>query len=138
MVRFTLLIVDETNKVTRFSAALTGLPVLLREDDIRIEYPTDVDDENVTETEYLPTLPGESTRISSALALFSASRILTKVLEKLYPSLPSYEIPMSTIHGLSTELDEWEKNLPQHLRLIFSQDKPSTNVTGSRSPLLVS
>lgn len=122
----------------RFSAALTGLPVLLREDDIRIEYPVDVDDENVTETEYLPTLPGESTRVSSALALFAASRILNKVLEKLYPALPSYQIPMSTIHSLATELDEWEKNLPQHLRLVFLQDKPSTNITGSRSPLLVS
>lgn len=122
----------------RFSAALTGLPVLLREDDIRVEYPTDVDDENVTETEYLPTLPGESTRVSSALALFAVSRILNKVLEKLYPSLPSYEIPSSTVHSLSAELDEWQKNLPQHLRLVFSQDKPSTNVTGSRSPLLVS
>ena len=122
----------------RFSAALTGLPVLLREDDIRVEYPTDVDDENVTETEYLPTLPGESTRLSSALALFAVSRILNKVLEKLYPSLPSYEIPSSTIQSLAAELDEWEKNLPQHLRLVFSQDKPSTSVTGSRSPILVS
>lgn len=128
----------KANSFGRFSAALTGLPVLLREDDIRIEYPADVDDENVTETEYLPTLPGESTRISSALALFAASRIFNKVLEKLYPALPSYEIPMSAVQSLSTELDEWQKNLPQHLRLVFSQDKPSTNMTGSRSPLLVS
>ncbi|KAK2764441.1 hypothetical protein FQN54_009135 [Arachnomyces sp. PD_36] len=122
--------------IDRFSAALTGLPVLLREDDIRVEYPTDVDDEYVTENEYLPTLPGESTRISSALALFAASRILNKVLEKLYPSQSTYEIPMSTVQSLAAELDEWEKNLPQHLRLVFTQDKPSTNITGSRSPLL--
>jgi hypothetical protein len=33
-------------------------------------------------------------------------------------------------------LDAWHTNLPTHLKLIFSQDKPSTNVTGSRSPLI--
>ncbi|GAD99826.1 acetate regulatory DNA binding protein FacB [Paecilomyces variotii No. 5] len=120
----------------RFSAALTGLPALLREDDIRTEYPADVDDENVTETGFLPTLPGESTRLSSALALFSASRILNKVLEDLYPSPAGYEIPISKLHVLSEQLDEWSKSLPPHLRLEFAQDKPSTNVTSSRSPLL--
>ncbi|KAJ9268749.1 transcriptional regulator family: Fungal Specific TF [Paecilomyces variotii] len=120
----------------RFSAALTGLPVLLREDDIRTEYPADVDDENVTETGFLPTLPGESTRLSSALALFAASRILNKVLEDLYPSPAGYEIPVSKLHALSEQLDGWSKNLPPHLRLEFAQDKPSTNVTSSRSPLL--
>ena len=35
---------------SRFTASLTGLPVLLREEDIRTEYPEDVDDENVSET----------------------------------------------------------------------------------------
>jgi hypothetical protein len=38
---------------------------------------------------------------------------------------------------LESELDEWYNNLPAHLRLNFKQDKPSTDVTGSRSPLLV-
>lgn len=112
--------------------------MLLREDDIRTEYPADVDDENVTETGFLPTLPGESTRLSSALALFSASRILNNVLEELYPSPAGYEISVSKLHALSEQLDEWSKNLPPHLRLEFSQDKPSTSVTSSRSPLLVS
>ncbi|KAL2000177.1 hypothetical protein VTN02DRAFT_3463 [Thermoascus thermophilus] len=120
----------------RFSAALTGLPVLLREDHIRTEYPADVDDENVTETGFLPTLPGESTRLSSALALFGAARILNKVLEELYPSPDGYEIPVSKIQALAEELDGWLKNLPPHLRLEFAQDKPSTSVTSSRSPLL--
>lgn len=128
----------ELTSLNSFSAALTGLPVLLREDDIRTEYPADVDDENVTETGFLPTLPGESTRLSSALALFAASRILNKVLEDLYPSPAGYEIPVSKLHALSEQLDGWSKNLPPHLRLEFAQDKPSTNVTSSRSPLLVS
>ncbi|PKY08914.1 acetate regulatory DNA binding protein FacB [Aspergillus campestris IBT 28561] len=120
----------------RFTAALTGLPVLLREGDIRTEYPEDIDDENVTESGFLPTLPGESTRISGAIALFSASRILNKTLEDLYPADGDYDIPVSKVRALSGQLDSWEKNLAPHLRLEFSQDKPSTNVTSSRSPLL--
>ncbi|KAF9886309.1 hypothetical protein FE257_011568 [Aspergillus nanangensis] len=121
----------------RFTAALTGLPVLLREEDVRTEFPEDIDDENVTETGFLPTLPGESTRISSALAFFAAARILNRALENLYPSDGGYEIPVSKMRSVAGHLDDWVKNLPSHLRLEFSQDKPSTNVTSSRSPLLL-
>lgn len=137
---------DETRKkvfwsqyvLDRFSSALTGMPVLLREEDIQAEYPVDVDDENVTETGFLPTLPGEPTRISSAIALFGASRILNKALEDLYPSKSAYDVCVSKLRAVSGQLDEWLHSLPAHLRLVFSQDKPSTNVTSSRSPLLVS
>jgi hypothetical protein len=120
----------------RFSSALTGMPTLLREDDILTEYPVDVDDENVTETGFLPTLPGESTRISSALALFSVSRILNNVLDDLFPSKPSYDVYVPKMHTVAGQLDDWLSSLAPHLRLEFSQDKPSTNVTSSRSPLL--
>lgn len=112
------------------------MPVLLNEGDVQTEYPVDVDDENVTETGFLPTLPGESTRISSALALFRVSRVLNKVLEDLYPSRSGYDVYISKMRSVAAQLDEWLQNLPPHLRLEFSQDKPSTNVTSSRSPLL--
>ncbi|KAJ5728831.1 uncharacterized protein N7483_003339 [Penicillium malachiteum] len=120
----------------RFSSALTGMPVLLRESDVETEYPVDVDDENVTETGFLPTLPGESTRLSSALALFRVSRILNKTLEDLYSSKATYEVYVSKVRIVTEQLDEWLQSMPSHLRLEFSQDKPSTNVTSSRSPLL--
>ncbi|KAJ5301311.1 hypothetical protein PENANT_c023G08168 [Penicillium antarcticum] len=135
---------DETRKkvfwsqyvLDRFCSALTGMPVLLREDDIQIEYPVDVDDENVTETGFLPTLPGESTRISSAIALFGASRILNQALEDMFSSKSEYDVSVSKMRSVAGQLDEWLQTLPAHLRLEFSQDKPSTNVTSSRSPLL--
>lgn len=119
-----------------FSAAMLGLPKLLKEDDIHAEYPSDTDDEYVTEKGFQPTLPGEYTRLSSALALFRASRILAKVLEKNYPAATSHELSLQQMSALETELDAWSENLPQHLKLTFKQDKPSTDVTGSRSPLL--
>lgn len=120
------------------SAAHLGLPKMLNEEDVHCEYPVDADDEYVTEGGFLPTLPGESTKVSGALALFKASRILAKVLNQSYPTSPSHEISFRHMSAQAEELDSWYNTLPPHLRLQFAQDKPSTNVTGSRSPILVS
>jgi hypothetical protein len=117
---------------------MLGLPKLIKEEDVHAEFPSDADDEYVTEKGFQPSLPGEATRLSSALALFRCSRILGKVLEKIYPSSTSHELSLQQMSALATELDEWYEKLPQHLRLNFKQDKPSTDVTGSRSPILVS
>ncbi|KAI1335422.1 fungal-specific transcription factor domain-containing protein [Xylariaceae sp. FL0016] len=119
-----------------FSGAMLGLPKLLKEDDIHAEYPSDTDDEYVTEKGFQPTLPGECTRLSNALALFRLSRILAKVLEKNYPAATSHELSIQQMGALDAELSEWSDNLPTHLRLNFVQDKPSTDITGSRSPIL--
>ena len=121
-----------------FSAALLGLPRLFNEGDSQAEYPADVDDENVSERGFQSTLPGESTRLSGALALFRVSRILSKVLDENYPAASSHEISLRGIELLSEELDAWQSNLPVHLRLQFVHDKPSTSPVGCRSPLLVS
>ncbi|KAK0643051.1 fungal-specific transcription factor domain-containing protein [Cercophora newfieldiana] len=119
-----------------FSAAMLGLPKLLKDEDVHAEYPADIDDEYVTEKGFQPSLPGEHTRLSSALALFRGSRILAKVLEKIYPSATSHDLSLQQMSALGAELDDWHDQLPHHLRLNFKQDKPSTDVTGSRSPLL--
>jgi hypothetical protein len=98
----------------------------------------DADDEYVTEKGFLPTLPGESTKLSSALALFRLSRIMSKALAELYPTSSTHDISLRTVAALTDELEEWQNNLAPHLRLVFAQDKPSTNVTSSRAPILVS
>lgn len=109
----------------------------MREEDIHAEYPSDTDDEYVTEKGFQPTLPGEHTRISSALALFRLSRILAHVLEKNYPAAASHELSLQQMSILDAELRAWDESLPTHLKLNFVQDKPSTDITGSRSPILV-
>jgi hypothetical protein len=116
---------------------MLGLPKVLKEEDVHAEYPSDCDDEYVTEKGYQPTLPGEYTRLSSALALFKVCRILAKVLEKNYPAATTHDLSLQQISALDAELSEWDENLPAHLKLTFAQDKPSTDVTGSRSPVLV-
>lgn len=114
------------------------MPKLMKEEDVHCEFPVDTDDEYITENGFLPTLPGEFTKVSSALALFRVSRILAKVLNDNYTSSASHTISFRGMASLVDELDNWQVNLPQHLRLQFAQDRPSTNVTSSRSPVLVS
>ena len=112
--------------------------MLLRDADVSTDYPRDVDDENITHQGLSPTLPGELTKISSALALFKGSRILAKTLEELYPASMTYQLSLKKLRTLSDELDQWSQNLPCHLRLQFLNDKPSTGIISCRSPLLVS
>lgn len=121
----------------RYASAVTGMPMLLREVDVSTEFPADVDDENINEQGFSPALPGELTKISSALAFFRLSRILSKTLEHLYPAGAVYSISLKKLHSLSDELDQWHEELPDHLRLRFCNDKPATNLTSDRSPLLV-
>ncbi|KAK5086583.1 DNA-binding transcription factor cat8 [Lithohypha guttulata] len=120
----------------KFASATTGMPMLLRDSDITAEFPADVDDENITEQGFSPALPGELTKISSALALFRMSKILAKTLEHLYPAGASYAISLKKLHSLSDELDQWHEELPDHLRLRFCNDKPATHLISDRSPLL--
>jgi hypothetical protein len=109
---------------------------MFKEDDLQVEYPSDTDDEYITEKGFQPTLPGEHTRLSSALALFRVTRILARVLDVNYPSATTYDLSLQQMNSLENGLDCWHDSLPGHLKLKFVQDKPSTDVTGSRSPLL--
>ncbi|KAG0131617.1 putative transcriptional activator protein [Tuber indicum] len=120
-----------------FSAAMLGLPKLFKDEDIDTEYPSDIDDEYVSEKGFSPTLPGDSTKISSALALFRSSRVLSKVLDAVYPTSSSHEVSYTKLRELEDELGAWKSGLAPHLRLEFVNGTPATNVVDSRSPLLV-
>ena len=121
----------------RFLSISSGSPTLLRESDIKTEYPADVDDENLTEQGFSPALPGELTKISSALALFKICRILSRSLDQLLPASPSYRFSIQELNLVANELDQWVLSIPTHLRMQFLNDKPSTAVVSDRSPLLV-
>ena len=122
--------------IISFTAVTLGLPKHLKDADVHCEFPTDADDEYVTERGFQPTLPGESTKLSSALALFRAAQILSKVLEEVFPAKASYDLSLKKLADPSDELDTWSSSLAPHLRLQFVQDKPSTGTVNSRSPLL--
>lgn len=107
--------------VDSFTAVALGLPKHLKDEDVHCEYPVDADDEYVTEKGFTPTLPGESTKLSSALALFRAARILSKILLEVFPAKTSYDLSLKKLGELSDELDGWSNSLPPHLRLQFAQ-----------------
>ena len=64
--------------------ALSGLPRLLHEIDLDVEEPLDVDDEYLTATKCLPTLPGIRSKMSSFILICRLSRILSRTLDTLY------------------------------------------------------
>jgi hypothetical protein len=104
--------------------------------EVHCEYPVDADDENIVEKQ-TPSLPGESTKISSAIALFKLARVLSKILEDLYTAKTGQLLSFRTIASMQDELDTWSSELAPHLRLHFEKDKPSTGTIHSRTPLLV-
>jgi Fungal specific transcription factor domain len=123
--------------VPRFLSACSGSPTLLRDSDISTEYPSDVDDESLTEQGFSPALPDELTKISSALALFKICRILSRSLDQLLPASACYQFSMNSLNCIADELEEWVQSIPTHLRMKFLNDKPSTGLISDRSPLLV-
>jgi len=120
-----------------FSAAMLGLPRLLKDEDISTEYPSDIDDEYITQDGFLSALPGDFTKISSAIALFRCSRVLANVLDSVYPTTLAHDQSFRRLKELEDELDTWKAELAPHLRLEFVNGVPATNVVHSRSPLLV-
>lgn len=116
-----------------------GLPRLLKDSDIQTEGPADADDEYVTEQGFEVPPPGQSTQLSSALALVQACRILARVLDRLYPpAASSYEFTVQDQRSLEDELHRWSNTLAPHLKLQFVRGKPATSVVNSRAPILVS
>ncbi|KAF3940430.1 hypothetical protein ABW19_dt0204437 [Dactylella cylindrospora] len=120
-----------------FSASMLGLPTLISDSEVNVDYPADIDDEYVSESGFLPTMPGDHTKISSALALFRGSRILSKVLSTIYSTKPHQKQSYKQLQKLEEDLNAWKTNLPEHLRLEFVNGMPGTNIVHSRSPLLV-
>ena len=116
---------------------MLGLPKLLREENIDAQYPSDIDDECVSEEGFLPSLPADSTKISSALALLRGARVLAQVLDVEYSASASLELSYGKLRDLGEELDAWKAGLAPHLRMEFVNGTPANNVVHSRSPLLV-
>jgi Fungal specific transcription factor domain len=113
----------------RFCSANLGLPVLISDREVQCEYPFDVE-ENLEKQ-------SESTKTSSALALFKLARVLSKILEDLYAVQNGQMLLFKTVASLQDALDAWSSELAPPLRLHFEKDKPSAGTVHSRAPILV-
>lgn len=118
-----------------FSASRLKTPMLLKDIDITIDYPSDVDDEQITQHGYLNTPSWKPSRISCALALFRAACILATALDERHSDYNEFTSKrMAAIEG---GLETWLTQLPRHLGLEFIQDKCAQDIENSRSWLLV-
>lgn len=95
---------------------MEGLPKTLRDRDIDVELPSDVDDDFVTADEYLLSLPGEPTGMLLFVSLIKVVRVLSNALEILYTTTERRQA-VTKIESIDRSLDEWLHNLPDHLHL---------------------
>lgn len=128
-----------------FSSAIVGLPKLLDDAQIDTEFPADLysppftfsydrDDDYVTEMGFLPTPPGNFSIMSAALAIFRASKILSRLLSQVYS--PS-RVSLSVIQSIENDLNDWRNGLPSYLRVELPNCVPSSTNYHTHAPMLL-
>lgn len=90
-----------------------GLPQLIHDADVDVDYPIDCELDGVEATEISFPLPGETTGIMPFLALVGLSRILADVLEKLYTTTSRRRGP-EKIKRLHNDLINWRQRFESH------------------------
>lgn len=108
-----------------YVGALLGLPIFLKDEDVDQDWPTEVDDEYITETEIRPMPEGKI----SVFAAFNAHTRLVTILEKIckhvYPikgtqsggkNSVTYSVSYSKIREIEQDLQQWLDQLPMALR----------------------
>jgi hypothetical protein len=89
---------------------------LIRDQDIDLELPSDVDDDFVTTAVYLLSLPGEPTKMLIFVSLIKLGRILSNMLETLYTTTDRRRCA-TKIENIHRQLDQWHFTLPEHLQI---------------------
>lgn len=112
-------------KMDTYVGAMLGLPIFLDDDDIDQDWPTDVDDEYITETEIRPMPPGKISAMAAANAHTQIVQVLAKICEYVYPikgtqsggnNSVTYSVSYSKIREIEQDLQQWLDNLPMALR----------------------
>lgn len=114
-------------KMDIYVGALLGLPHTMSEDDIDQDYPAELDDEYITETEYLQMPPGQVSVMTAANAHTRLVHVLGKIVRYIYPlkgakpsdqgaGYNSYSISYARIREMERALQEWMEKLPMGLK----------------------
>ncbi|KAI1768515.1 fungal-specific transcription factor domain-containing protein [Hypoxylon sp. FL1150] len=107
-----------------------GLPLLLHDRDIDQPWPTEVDDEYITENGIQQPPPGTPSFLAAFNAHARLMRILAKVVEYLYPPTGTdrgsadvtYMISFAKIREMERDLHRWHEQLPRTWRPGPEQD----------------
>jgi len=119
-----------------FTSVMLGLPKHIKEEDVHCEYPIDLGDASLAQANGELPSSEDPPQIAAAIALFDVSRVLSKVVEEVFPTKPMYELSLRKLTELSNELDAWYNSLPPYLRQQISFEKPPMASLGSQSPIL--
>ncbi|ORY12527.1 fungal-specific transcription factor domain-domain-containing protein [Clohesyomyces aquaticus] len=112
-------------KMDTYVGALLGLPHFLDEEDIDQDWPTEVDDEYITETEILPMPEGKISIIAGANAHTRIVAILAKICKYVYPingtqsegkNSVTYSVSYAKIREIEQDLQRWLEELPMALK----------------------
>ena len=111
-------------KMDIYVGAMLGLPQTLSDDDIDQDLPTEVEDENITQTEIIPVPEGSTTVIQGSNAHTRLVKVMSKIVRIVYPiktpqqqgHLSRYTVSIPKIRELEKGLQEWKEQLPMGLR----------------------
>ncbi|KAF2139724.1 uncharacterized protein K452DRAFT_64661 [Aplosporella prunicola CBS 121167] len=124
-------------KMDVYVGAMLGLPHTMSGDEIDQDYPMEIDDEYITETEYGTQPPDQVPLMAACNAHTKLTMLLSKIVRVVYPikgkthvlhgqKIKSYTVSYADIRDIEHDLQEWMEELPMEL-------KPG----GEQSPLIV-
>jgi hypothetical protein len=109
-----------------YVGAVLGLPHTLNDEDIDQEYPTELDDDYITETGFLPMPEGQISVIAGSNQHTRIVHILAKIVFHIYPikgthitgagNFVTYTVSYSKIRELEKDLQNWLDELPSGLK----------------------
>lgn len=113
-------------KMDTYVGAILGLPHTLNDEEIDQEYPTEVDDEYITEEEILPMPEGQTSVIAGSNAHTRIVQILAKIVLYIYPikgtqstmqgNSVTYSVSYAKIREIEKDLQDWLDQLPMGLK----------------------
>ncbi|KAF5534514.1 transcriptional activator acu-15 [Fusarium phyllophilum] len=103
---------EETGMVVsiffRFSSAYHEMPRLIRDQDVDTDFPTSIGHDLLSRTHVEFPLPGERSRVDTAISPFKFARIICCTLEDFYTTTRRRG-GVAKIVRLQTELNMWER-----------------------------
>jgi len=105
---------------------VAGIPKSLRDYDLDVDEPFDVDDEDMTASNFLTGLPGEPTEISGFISICKLSKILSQILEILYTTTDRRRAVAKMTH-MQRLLNQWND---RHIGRKPTEHSSKTGETG--------
>ncbi|KAF2657041.1 hypothetical protein K491DRAFT_714785 [Lophiostoma macrostomum CBS 122681] len=112
-------------KMDTYVGAMLGLPIFLEDDEVDQDWPTEVDDEYITETEIRQMPEGKLSVMVASNAHTKIVQILAKICRYVYPTKGThsggnnsvtYSVSYSKIREIEQDLQRWHDDLPAALK----------------------